>query len=234
MHSFTQVPSILICIMDAQANEHRFCTNPDVVLYVGQPATAFHVEMEAICEVSPVLNAAFTGDFRESHEKKMNLPEENIVNFGRFLQWTYTDKYHLSAFEADGTAENRIMDLAKLYVLADQYDVAKLKHDIIDRMYEIGQCSDPNSGPPHSVIRYVYDNSTRLSGFRKLLVAWYLKTRRMDFIFSDRGRLLEAEIPELQAEVALEASVRGPEFPFLRDRRVFYEPNRMTARSTNQ
>lgn len=209
----------------------RFCTNPDVVLYVGEPATAFHVEMEAICEVSPVLKAAFTGNFRESQEKKMNLPEEDIVNFGRFIQWTYTGSYPLAAFEADGTAEDRIMELAELYVLADRYDVATLKHHIIDRMYEIGQCSDPIAGPPHSIIRYVYDNSTRLSGFRKLLAAWYLNTRRLEFKFSDRGRLLEAEIPELQTEVALEAGVRGTDNPFLRDRRVFYEPNRMSPPS---
>lgn len=221
-------------MMDARANQLRFCANPDVVLYVGQPAVAFYVEMDVICDVSPVLKAAFTGGFKESIEKTMRLPEENPIEFHRFMKWTYLDTYYLSPFQSDGTAEDRIMELARLYVLADQFDVVKLKHNIIDRMYEIGQCSSGTYSPPHNVIRYVYDNSTRLSFFRKLLVAWYLKTRRLGLIFGNREIVLENELPDLAADVALEARTRGVMNPFERDRRVFYEDVRPMALPTNR
>lgn len=223
MNAVRQVPGVLTLTIDAKANQHRFCAHPDVVLYVGEPAMAFHVELDVICEVSPVLKAAFTGGFRESQDLIMRFPEEDVFDFDRFLRWTYLGSYPLSGFQTDGTAEERLMELAKLYVLADRYDVVKLKHHIIDRVYEIGQCTDVCTGPSYRVIRYVYANSTRLSLFRKLLVAWYLKARIYGSSFSNREEVLENEIPELQAEVSLESRTRGAVDPFTRDRRVFYE-----------
>lgn len=198
-----------------------------MVLYVGTPAVAFHVEMDVLCDVSPVLKAAFTGGFKESQDKTMKLPEEDMIGFDRFLRWVYLGRYPLTNIEADGTAEVRIMELARLYVLADRFDVVPLKHHVIDEMYEIGRISSDQTGPPHHVIRYVYKNSTRLSLFRKLLVAWYLlKRRNHHHGYSHSSRMmvaLENEIPELRAELALEARTRGPINPFLRDRDVFYE-----------
>lgn len=210
-------------MMNAKANQLRFCANPDVVFYVGQPAVAFYLELDVMCDVSPVLKAALTGGFKESVEKTMRFPEENPIEFHRFLKWTYLDTYFLSPFQSDGTAEVRMMELARLYVLADRLDVVKLKHNIIDRMYEIGQCSSSSYGPPHRVIRYIYANSTRTCSFRKLLVAWYFKTRRLALVFGNRELDLENELPDLVADIELEASTRGVMNPFLCDRRVFYE-----------
>lgn len=221
MKSLRQVLGTLTLIIDTRANSHRFCANPDVVLYVGNPAMAFHVEIDVVCDISPVLNAAFTGGYRETVEKTMNFPEENVDDFYRFINWTYIGRYQLSGFEADGTAPDRIMELAKLYTLADRYDVVRLKHNIIDRIYEIGQCSPPDYAPPHDVIRYVYENSTRLSCFRKLMVAWYHKVRDREHSASDLQ--LIKEIRELPTEMDIEARSRGLINPFLRDRRVFYE-----------
>lgn len=223
MNVVRQVPGILALLIHAKANQHSFCENPDVVLYVGEPPMAFHVELDVICDASPVLKAAFTGGFRESQDKTMRFPEEDVFEFDRFLRWTYLGSYPLSGFQTDGTAEERLMELARLYVLADRYDVVKLKHNIIDRVYEIGQCTDICTGPSYRVIRYVYANSTRLSFFRKLLVAWYLKARVYGSSFSNREEVLENEIPELQAEVFHESRTRGAVNPFARDRRVFYE-----------
>ncbi|MCJ1464038.1 hypothetical protein MMC07_002648 [Pseudocyphellaria aurata] len=200
-----------------------FCDNPDVVLYVGTPAVAFHVEMKVLCNVSPVLKAAFTGGYKESQNKTMDLPEEEMIGFDRFLRWAYLGSYPLAHVEADNTAEVRIMELARLYVLADRFDVVLLKHDIIDRMFEIGNRSSEETGPSHQVIRYVFNNSTRLSLFRKLLVAWHLKRRNYGYSHDSRMVALENEIPELRAEMALEARYRGPINPFARNRSVFYE-----------
>lgn len=185
--------------------------------------TAFHVELDVLCDISLVLRAAFTGGYKESQEKSMRLPEEDVTDFERFMQWTYLGRYQLSGFEAHGTADQRIMELARLYTVADRFDVIKLKHHIIDRVYEIGQVGGTDSAPPHEVIRYMYENSTRLSFFRKLMAAWYLNTRRISSMLSSRNLMLENEIPDLQADVAREAGTRGVMNPFLRDRRVFYE-----------
>ncbi|MCJ1267625.1 hypothetical protein MMC22_007511 [Lobaria immixta] len=232
MEPVRQVSSILKLVIGAKANQHSFCTNPDAILYVGEPVTAFHVEMDVVCDASPVLKAAFTGGFKESKDKTMSFPEEDAINFGRFLEWTYGGWYHLSMIEPDGTAEDRIMELAKLYVLADRYDVVKLKHNIIDRMFDFGWGCSPTYGPPFRVIRYVYENCTHLSFFRKLVASWYLRTRPYDSPFLNRELVLEDEIPDLVADIRAEFRLRGDTDPFSRDRIFFYEPLQPTLRLT--
>lgn len=206
-----------------KANQPSFSSDADVVLYIGQPPTDYHVEMDVICDVSPVFKAAFTGGFRETVEKTMKLPEEDLTDFGRFMQWAHEDIYPLAEFKMDGSADERVTELARLYVVADKYDVVKLKHNIIDRMFEIGQCFSPTYGPPHNIIRYVYHNTPRSSHFRRLMAVWYLGTRTSRMISTPAEDELERELPELKLEIARELQWVGETNPFLWDRRAFYE-----------
>ncbi len=137
-----------------------------VSLYVGDEEAVFNVHIDLLCGISTFFKAAFSSEFLEAAERSMSLEDDDVATFERFVSWLYTRRYELSAIGKD----ERYMELAKLYVLADKYNVSRLKKEIIDQLFEIHEASD--CPPSLDVVTYVYENYTANSSFRKLLVRW--------------------------------------------------------------
>ncbi len=199
----------------------RFRDVATVSLYVGQEKAAFQVHMNLLCTISTFFKAAFSSEFSEAAERSMHLEEDDVNIFERFVAWLYTKRYDLSCMGKD----QRYMELAKLYVLADKYDVSRLKNGIIDQLFELHEASC--RPPSHHVVTYVYNNSTMKSSFRKLLVGW--AAWHIDFGWFSKESTPECllEVPEYAADLAIALGKRlhrpALQSPFTKGRSFYYE-----------
>ncbi len=129
----------------------------------------------------------------------MLLPEESADVVERFVQWLYSKGYELSEYATARGADTRYRQLAELYVFADKYDVINLKHNVIDQFFETR--GSYMRVPSLSVVTYAYDNSTKMSSFRKLLVAWCCM--RLDWYHTPGIRCWLERNAEFAADIAI-------------------------------
>ncbi len=121
--------------------------------------------------------------------------------FERFIQWIYSGLYNISEFETQAGADERYLQLAQLYTLADKLRVRRLKNDIIDKVFEIK--AKANRPPQIPTLSYVYGNSMEKSSFRKLMVAWYAWHIDFEWYSKEGTKDVLAENPEFTADLAM-------------------------------
>ena len=112
------------------------------------------------------------------------------------------------------TSEECYWQLARLYTLADKFDVRLLKESIIDELFAIG--SKPELWPPQpDVVTYIYENTTEQSPLRELMVGWYVWHIDQDWYTLSGSRAFLADTPMFAADVAIAMS-RKAEDPSLK------------------
>jgi hypothetical protein len=107
-------------------------------------------------------------------EKVVTHSEHTPETFDQFLGFPYSRHPDRTPFEALEGEEERWMMYSRLYVLADYLDSQTLKATIIGILFvQIGNArSDKKSACiTAQVIRYIYDNTVRHCGLRRLIVA---------------------------------------------------------------
>ena len=127
------------------ADTCRFGTGPVVSLVVGDDKTCFTVHRDLLCEASSFFKAAFmgAGEFKETSEQSMSLPEDNADTFELLVKWLY--RKSLSDPDRKLGWETEYFYLARLDILADKYDITGMRNDIIDALFE---CEAKNVQPP--------------------------------------------------------------------------------------
>ena len=147
---------------------YRFCEVPTVTLLVGESKKAFYVHQEQLCEVSPFFKAAFTSEFREGSEKRMDLVEEDEDTFDHFIQWLYSRQYEIPG---DGTGSGGFMKPLRLFVLAEKFDISKLKNLLMTKMFAAAKQN--SIGLKLSEVAYAYEHTPPSSIIRRLLADWF-------------------------------------------------------------
>ena len=211
-----------------------------VTLYVGPVGpdkTVFHVHQNLLFDASPVFKAGFSGDFKEAAERSMSLPDDDKHTLGRMIHWLYTRKLDLTVPIDSKTSNECYMQLAKLNTLADKYDIYLLKNDIVDELFELKKLPKPVKPPQIPIIKYVYDNTTGTSSFRKLMVAWYAYL--IDFKWYDfegAKDVLAGVSPEFAIDLAIAFGARQQhpdrKSPFALPSSTFHETSPEATRST--
>ena len=148
---------------------HRFCEVSTVTLFVGKGKKPFYVHQEQLCEVSSFFKAAFTSEFRESSEKTMDLVEEDEDTFDRFVQWLYGQQYDVPL--GNGLEGDRFAEPLRLFVLAEKFDVSKLKSLLMVKIFAAGK--QGGVAPQCASLIYAYNNTHSGSVIRRLLADWY-------------------------------------------------------------
>lgn len=171
--------------------KRKFVDVPTVTLIVGENKKPFQVHLDLLCEASPIFKAAFSGNFKESSEKTMQLPADDESIFELFVDWLYYQRYEMipevegDEYEASGV----FLQAFKLFVIADKYEVIKLKSRVIETLFVAGKVS--KWGLTLSSLDYAYEHTTQGSGLRKLLadsfawnidLEWYERPRIQGFL----------------------------------------------------
>ena len=145
-----------------------------VTLYVGNDREVFRVHQSLLCNASPVFKAAFDGNFRESSDHSMDLPEEDVGSVNRLVQWLYAKRYELDDCLSEAHMHARLWQLARLNALADKYDIVRLQEDILESFFILFRSHKvPRLLPPIELVEYVYTNSSTRCALRDLLAAIY-------------------------------------------------------------
>lgn len=203
-----------------------------VTFYVGPDKVVFHVHEHLLFDASPVFKAAFSGHFKEASERSMPLPEDDKDSVERMIQWLYTKEFDLTVPVSEGTSAECYLQLAKLNTLAEKYDIYLLKNDIVDKLFDFRNSSKVQGtkflSPPIPAIKHVYDNTTKRSSFRKLIVAWHAYHISFEWYDKETTRDVLAELShDFAIDLAMELGARHEdpdrESPFTLPRETFYE-----------
>lgn len=163
----------------------------------------FHVHRDLICNESSVFKAAFSREFKEASNQYIDLEDHDVEAVERMVQWLYSRQYELvewSTEESKSTASTRYWQLAKLNTLADKYNIIGLSKHIIDQSLIL---HSKNFAPSLDIAAYVYDNPTKNSAFRKLIIAWYTQEIDMKWYQNYGVRKSLLEIPEMAVDIAI-------------------------------
>mgnify|MGYP004501698255 CR=1 FL=1 len=129
---------------------------------------------------SAFFNKAFSGPWREAHDRTVQLPDDDPETFELYLHHIYTGNL---AVLPDGIAEDRTdeserLALAKIYVFAEKVQDPKTKNTVLKAIIS-GTCIELSTEeynrclPPPSVVKVIYDGTAEGSLARKLLGGMY-------------------------------------------------------------
>ena len=120
-----------------------YCITP---ITVGEDRVVFKIHEGLLRKASPVFDKALSSGFRESHDKKIELPEEDINTFNFFVQWLY--HHHelrenlMDSFVPEGKAKREYFDkIIDLYCFAGKYEIEQLKRNVIGNLHYRAQTS---------------------------------------------------------------------------------------------
>lgn len=185
----------------------RFRDVSIVSVTVGSAKTPFRVHRDLLCDESPFFKAAFAKEFKEASEGILDLPEDDVDTFDRFIQWMYSGEYGLSGgFETHAEADERYNQLARLYILADKLQVPRLKNDVVNKFFEVkvkARCV-----PRCSTVSYIFKNSLNSSLLRKLMVDWYAWD--VDLVWYGKDGIAQnlSKCPEFAAGLTIALAMR--------------------------
>lgn len=205
---------------------YRLADEEIVNIQVGAGKTSYQVHKNLLFGVSPFFRAGFSGGFKEALEKAMQLPEDDVYTFQRFVSWLYTKKYGLSGYGSALETNKRYLQLARLYVMSDKFGTNSLKNEIIDHLFSTKKIAGLYP-PSQATISFMYANSATGSAFRKLLVDWHVWHIDEDWFSQPRTVDVYASVPEFAAElaVALGQRIANPKLQslFLGNSSALYE-----------
>ena len=173
----------------------RFSDIQMVRLVAGQEKTEILVHENVLFEASPVFKAAFTSKFKESSERAIYLPDDDATLMDILIRSLY-------APESRPNGIDTIMQSLRVYVLADKYDIVKVKNKICEDVYlllfyppDLSAC-----GIPMSTVQFVYENTTSTAPMRRLLVDWFVYTVKASWFSEEVGRRWLLALPEFAAD----------------------------------
>ncbi|KAL8908327.1 MAG: hypothetical protein Q9207_000855 [Kuettlingeria erythrocarpa] len=95
---------------------------------------------EDILKQSRVLGRMCEGDFKEAHERRITLPDDDPIDVGILVEYLYMK--HFSTGENPGgdvSKQDSALRLAHLYILADKYDLDGMKDVVVKKIHD---CTD--------------------------------------------------------------------------------------------
>ena len=206
----------------------RFSNTKIVLLVVGRKKTEISVHENVLFEASPVFKTAFTSSFRESSERSIYLPDDSATIMDMLVQYLYAPESRLTII---GT----IMQSLRLYVLADKYDIVKVKNKICEdvQLWLVYQRSLSATGkqcsarPPKSAVKFVYENTTSKTPMRRLLVDWFVWGVDLAWFNNEENRSWLLSVPEFAVDVCAvlskDSDKKAKARPFMKKRSVYLE-----------
>jgi hypothetical protein len=175
--------------------------NTTIVVRVGEPAEQrdFTVLHSIATKSSKFMQTTFDGDWRESHEKRVSLPEIKVCDFEVYLEWLYTshvvtldDMYRLGA------------TLVRLYLLGDLLIDERFCNVVIDTLIHHAQVAYPFLVFDPADLDAVWDKTMPGSGLRNVLVDLIIRNlcQRVSPVFRARGSWCHGVIDDVLARMA--------------------------------
>lgn len=100
---------------------------------------------------SPFFSAAFNSNFAEGKTQSMRMVDVEAKTFGLLVHWMYEH-------EIEGGKDVGILQLAKLWTLADRCVIPKLQNEAMDLIYALISSKDerPNNADVEKFLHFAY------------------------------------------------------------------------------
>ncbi len=117
----------------------RHSFGPTVVIQVGIGTRVrdFHVHQDLICDQSPFFRAALNGNWKESKERKVKLPEDDPVAFELYSNWLYHNTLISNGGSEFVFMTGKCLLLGKAYVLGDKLGDLEFMDFVVDGLIDI-------------------------------------------------------------------------------------------------
>lgn len=151
-------------------------------IIVGTSKEPFHVHESVLFTSSQFFKAAISGSWKESQEHTIELPEDDPKAFAIYSHWLYFAEIPglLQAAKKGESAKQSAQeyyDLVSAYVLGDKLLDAEFQNAVIDAILDTCSTADSQDGkvyfPDADAVNHAYNNTTKSSKIRKMLVALY-------------------------------------------------------------
>ncbi|KAF2127290.1 hypothetical protein P153DRAFT_387835 [Dothidotthia symphoricarpi CBS 119687] len=163
------------------APDPQFAT---ILVGEGEAQQRFVVHEQPLIQHSRFFRAALTGDFKEAHDKIVELEEDDPQIFEFFVHWLYFQRFPDHGRAADEGLEKAWIsegehgglgksgNLIHLYIFADKYHVKNLTTKVIDELFY--HLEDPEITLPYDEdIAYAFDHLNKESPLCRLLIDAY-------------------------------------------------------------
>ena len=176
----------------------RFSAIEMVLLVVGGEKTEISVHENVLFEASPVFKTAFTSKFKEGSERSIYLPDDDADLMDALIQNLYAPESGFRQIDSR-------MELLRLYVLADKYDIVQVKNRLCYRLVYIIQRQPPSE----SEVEFVYENTTsKKKPMRRLITDWFIWAIESTWFNKEENRSWLMSVPEFAVDVcAVQANI---------------------------
>lgn len=139
----------------------------------------------------------------------MALPEDDPDLFEPFTKWLYLQTYaeidDLDFVRKVAHRSEFIMKSCQLFVLAEKYDVVRLRNAVIRAMYSerkhVDTAAERALTPSRAALGYAYENTPQKSNLRRLLVDWVTWHVNLEWYENDDVQDWLLGIPELAVDL---------------------------------
>ncbi|KAI9681751.1 MAG: hypothetical protein M1829_000496 [Trizodia sp. TS-e1964] len=163
--------SIYLENASATAPESKYAFNETVTILVGPERCKFLVHKDVLVRKSPYFKAAFDGAFKEADSGTLSLPEDDVETFRRFISYIYSGLIlsdNLYKYAYLHSTPNILLEFVRLYILADKFQMPRMKNEVIDAIREV-HLESVNLEIHVEAFRLAYENTLRSSPLRKVL-----------------------------------------------------------------
>lgn len=128
------------------------------------PEKTFVNHKGILCRSAAYFKAALEGEFKESKDEVLELPEDDPVVFSHFELWLYTG----NILESHESVEDIGWDiLTKIYLFGDARGIPELQNEAIDLYIDKNHAIHEIAT---NQLNFIYENTLENSPLRKLLV----------------------------------------------------------------
>ena len=177
------------------SNERLLCNSP-FNSKKGGCLKRFLVHENLLCDASPVLRAAFQGNFAEAGTKSMTIKNLDVGMVNVFLGWLYSDKRFPEKPDTIDAEQVWFLNMARLAVVADVYQIEGLGDSVIDHLVRVSWLNPPQ----WPIVEFIYENTSGQSILRRWIVAIYVERTNYNWFCLDTTNL--AVLPEFANDVA--------------------------------
>jgi len=188
-----------------------------VKILVGPQQKIFHVHKRLLSQSCAYFRAALGGEFKESVNDEIRLPEHQPHLFNHFVEWVYSKKVQLPGPLPGGAFKFRNKEHAhahnnetwtlfsRLYLLAQYFQCPAFDNDVLKCAPSLKESKTSFYEPPDpSIIVMIYDNIITGCALRRYLVDLYVW--RLHEPFTDRGPLFNQYLASLPAQCILDVA----------------------------
>jgi hypothetical protein len=147
-----------------------------VDIVVGAQQEVFSVHERLVRASSSFFDKAMAGDWKESQQRTIHLPDDEPEIFALYVHWLYYGTLPVFCDEPGLPGNSEYLNLVKAYVLGDKILDSRYQDEAIDAIVEKCQSKAQDGAnwfPVGEVIRYAFDNTNESAPIRELLVDMY-------------------------------------------------------------